>query len=92
MTRRSTATRRPSGRRWTTWQTSGAHSVDLAVADAATKALLGAVHPLIDDPFVGDELAKILSALTGDGLRQLRVDIEHLSRLHQGTRRMRQDR
>jgi hypothetical protein len=56
--------------------------VEPTVADAATKALLGAIHPLIDDQFVGDELAGILSSFTGDALQQLRVDLEHLLSLH----------
>jgi hypothetical protein len=53
-----------------------------ANADAATKALLSAVHPLIDNPLVGDDLAEILSTFTGEALRQLRVDIEQLSSMY----------
>ncbi len=52
------------------------------VSAAATKALLGALHPLIDDPLVSSHLANILVGFTGDSLRELRVDIEHLISLY----------
>jgi hypothetical protein len=60
------------------------------IAVAATKALLGSLHPLIDDPFVSSDLADILVGFSGDSLLELRVDIEHLISLY--TRRDTSDR
>jgi hypothetical protein len=54
-----------------------------AVAEAAINTLISAVHPLVDDPFVGDDLIEALSALRGKSLIQLRRDIENLVNLHE---------
>ena len=40
------------------------------------------MHPLLDDPFVGAPLTDILAGFTGDWLRSLRVELEHLANLH----------
>jgi hypothetical protein len=50
-----------------------------SVAENATKTLLNTLPVLIDDQFVGLELAEILATLTGDPLSELRVEIEHLA-------------
>jgi hypothetical protein len=48
------------------------------VRSVAEDILLGALHPLIDDHFSGEDLADALVELRGDALRRLRSDIEHL--------------
>ena len=58
------------------------HDADEQVAQTAARALLDAVHPLLDDPFVGSTLTDVLAGLTGDWLRSLRVELEHLANLH----------
>lgn len=55
---------------------------DNEVANAAADALRNALHPLIDDPFVGATLGDILLTFTGEDLLQLRVDLEHYIHLH----------
>lgn len=56
---------------------------DPAVASAAGDALIGAIHPLIEDNLVGQELSGIIAHLTGEPLRLARVEIEHLISLHE---------
>ncbi len=56
---------------------------DPAVADGAVEVLIGAVQPLVDDPFVGDDLVRALGRLEGTSLTRLRRNIEHLISLHE---------
>ena len=51
---------------------------DASVAAEATTALIEAMHPLIDDPFVGDDLATVLKKLTGLPLDRLRGSVASL--------------
>jgi hypothetical protein len=53
-----------------------------AIVKAAEEALVGAVHPLIDDPFSGEVLADALAELSGDGLLKFRAEAEHLMALY----------
>jgi hypothetical protein len=56
---------------------------DAEVAHAAAAALISAVHPLIDDAAVSNDLVRALTKLEGDALSKLRTDIEHLLNLHE---------
>lgn len=56
---------------------------DEEVASVAQAALLGGLHPYIDDPFIGDHLMDVLVAFRGDGLLQLRSSCEHLISLRE---------
>ena len=40
------------------------------IAESSTDAILHAMHPLIDDPLVGEDLARILETFSGDALNQ----------------------
>lgn len=53
-----------------------------AVATAAEDALIGAMHPIIDDRFSGESLMDALAGLRGDALRRLRAEAEHLISLY----------
>lgn len=59
------------------------HDPDSETANAAADALIGAMHPLIDDQFVGDVLSNALSQLRGNGLQKLRIEAEQLLGLQQ---------
>lgn len=56
---------------------------DDAVSDAATEVLISAIHPLIDDAFVGDDLIEALKPLPQSALIRVRRDIEHLVSLQE---------
>lgn len=55
---------------------------DRTVATAAVDVLVGAIHPLIDDPFAGQALADALVQLDNESLRRVRAEAEHLMSLY----------
>jgi len=61
---------------------------DPEVARSAEDELIGALHPLIADPFAGEFLAEVLSGLRGRALQKLRTEAEHTLSLYE---RHRQD-
>jgi hypothetical protein len=59
------------------------HDTDAAAARAAEDALINALHPLIDDQFVGEALVAALTELRGPALQRLRIQAEQLLALHE---------
>jgi hypothetical protein len=56
---------------------------DQSIADSASKQLIDAVHPLIDDPLAGESLFSALLELNDTWRVQLRRELEHLMSLHE---------
>jgi hypothetical protein len=56
---------------------------DPAVAQKAADWLIGAVHPMLDDPLAAEALIDALTTLSGDNLTRLRQEVAHTLSLYE---------